>query len=325
MANEDISSVLGKTVNYPNQYDPSILVRESRQGNREHLNFVNVPFFGYDTWNAYEVSTLLTSGLPIAGTLKIVYSAESEYIVESKSLKLYLNSFNMTQLARNRKEAIHKIERTVSSDLSKLLGSEVYVKFHSESGYEGVYGNIPDVFNEVQWMNLETQPVASKLIVNQYNVDDSILRDEVLMYGDNPHESPYAFGETMYYHSGLLKSNCKVTQQPDWGDVFIQFEPRGLQLKNNNDYWTKLRHAPSIEALLKYIVSFRDECHFHEEICETIFTDLYNIYKPESLTVTCLYARRGGIDINPTRSTSEDLIPEDLIDTHILHRKTAKQ
>ena len=78
-------------------------------------------------------------------------------------------------------------------------------------------------------------------------------------------------------------------------------------------------------SLLKYIVSFRDECHFHEEICETIYKRLYDIYNPEELCVTCLYARRGGIDINPTRASSVELLPVDLINPTVTHCKTLKQ
>ena len=95
--NSHITKVLGQTVTYPDQYDPSILVREPRSNNRQHLSIEDddLPFVGYDTWNAYEVSTLTEQGLPVAGCMKIVYPCDSTYIVESKSIKLYLNSFNM--------------------------------------------------------------------------------------------------------------------------------------------------------------------------------------------------------------------------------------
>jgi 7-cyano-7-deazaguanine reductase len=118
---------------------------------------------------------------------------------------------------------------------------------------------------------------------------------------------------TARYHSSLLKSNCRVTSQPDWGDVYIMI---------------KGHQQVTPESLLKYIVSFRDECHFHEEICETIYKRLHDILSPEQLCVTCLYARRGGIDINPVRATDLTLIHDearDLGDENVMHVKTSKQ
>ncbi len=118
---------------------------------------------------------------------------------------------------------------------------------------------------------------------------------------------------TTRWHSSLLKSNCRVTSQPDWGDVYIM---------------CKGQHQVTAESLLKYIISFRDECHFHEEICETIYKRLLDALHPQELVVTCLYARRGGIDINPVRGTSMDAIERecaDLIDPAVQHMKTAKQ
>ena len=116
---------------------------------------------------------------------------------------------------------------------------------------------------------------------------------------------------TLYrYRSSLLKSNCRVTNQPDWGDVYIHMKTdRGL--------------IPS--SLAQYIVSFRDECHFHEEICECIYKRLWDLYQPVELAVTCLYARRGGIDINPTRVSHVDLLNDRLIDPDIPFSKTPRQ
>jgi 7-cyano-7-deazaguanine reductase len=111
-------------------------------------------------------------------------------------------------------------------------------------------------------------------------------------------------------HSALLKSNCRVTSQPDWGDIYI---------------YIKSQLPVHAESMLKYIVSFRDECHFHEEICETVFKRLSVIFNPLELCVTCLYARRGGIDINPVRASHEHLISKVLIDPTVLHAKTLKQ
>jgi len=116
--------------------------------------------------------------------------------------------------------------------------------------------------------------------------------------------------EEVYYHSALLKSNCRVTSQPDWGDVYI---------------YMKGKQTVDPISLLEYIVSFRDECHFHEEICETIYKRLWDAVKPSELCVRCLYARRGGIDINPERASDEKLLHYTLSDQTVPHIKTPKQ
>ena len=132
--NKNVSKVLGKTVDYPDQYDPSILVREPRQNNRDTIDIKDndLPFVGYDTWNCYEVSTLNENGLPFVGVVKIVYPCDSKYIVESKSLKLYLNSFNMYKSAGHGYEFVsNRIAGVIERDLSKLLETEVSVHFHN--------------------------------------------------------------------------------------------------------------------------------------------------------------------------------------------------
>ena len=127
--NSNVSKVLGKTVDYPDQYDPSILVREPRQSNRKHLNFDDgdLPFCGYDIWNAYEVSCLTKRGFPVTGIAKIVYPCDNKYIVESKSLKLYFNSFNMTQLGETADQARDAIREFVANDLAILLQTDIHV------------------------------------------------------------------------------------------------------------------------------------------------------------------------------------------------------
>ena len=133
--NSNISKVLGRTVNYPDQYDPSILVREPRHGNRKHLDLDdnNLPFCGYDIWNAYEVSCLTNKGFTVTGIAKIVYPCDNKYIVESKSLKLYFNSFNMTKLGDDSQQARALIESDASADLSELLETDVAVSVFDPS------------------------------------------------------------------------------------------------------------------------------------------------------------------------------------------------
>ena len=128
--NSRISKHLGQSSQYKSLYDPSLLVREPRQSNREHLDLDddNLPFVGNDTWNAYEVSALTDNGLPVTGIAKIVYPCNSKYIVESKSIKLYFNSFNMTKLGKDPIEVVNSIESKAKKDLSELLEAEVNIK-----------------------------------------------------------------------------------------------------------------------------------------------------------------------------------------------------
>ena len=293
--NSHITKVLGQVVTYPDQYDPGILVREPRSNNRQHIDIQddNLPFVGFDTWNAYEVSTLTNKGLPVAGCLKIVYPCTSKYIVESKSIKLYLNSFNMYKCGETKNEAIKNLIAAVTTDLNNLLETKTKVSF--------VDNNIQNpIFSQEKYKTLEDSNNIEDINFNVYNETPELLKI-------SESDRPLCVNR---YHSGLLKSNCRVTSQPDWGDIYISYMSH-----NSLDE----------DSLLEYIVSFRDECHFHEEICETVFTRLNEILDPISLCVTCLYARRGGIDINPTRALNAEDLPEDLINSNVMHYKTQKQ
>ena len=234
--NSNITRHLGQTSKYAREYDPSLLVREPRQGNRTYLNLTHdtLPFCGYDIWNAYEVSAMTEKGLPVTAIAKIMYPCDNEYIVESKSIKLYLNSFNMARFGQTSEECLDSIKEYVEADLSELLNTNVTVTLYTPSNT----------------LREEHRPYFHKGYVNHQK-----------------------------FHSSLLKSNCRVTGQPDWGDVFIYMKSM-MTLRPDN--------------LAKYIVSFRDENHFHEEICECIYKRLLDKFNPTELAVTCLYARRGG-------------------------------
>ena len=297
--NSRVSKVLGQTVTYPKFYDPSILVSEPRQSNRTHLGIQDddLPFVGVDVWNAYEVSTLTTKGLPVAGVMKIIYPCDSKYIVESKSIKLYLNSFNMTPTADTPKKAIEHIRDVVQNDLSKLLETDVEVCLLTDSEVQSVK-RTPS--SRAMYETLENLPEAKDLDISVYTETPDLL--EVMNEADT--------AVTKFFHTSLLKSNCRVTSQPDWGDCYI---------------YIKSKKRVSRMSLLKYLISFRDECHFHEEICEAVYKRLSDIYDPEELCVMCLYARRGGIDINPIRASSTRLLTRDLTNVYVPHVKTPKQ
>lgn len=302
--NSNINVHLGKTSEYKSLYDASLLVREPRSNNRKHLNIQDdtLPFYGNDTWNAYEVSALTNKGVPVTGIAKIVYPCSSKYIVESKSIKLYFNSFNMTKLGDSADEVRKAIALYASTDLSKLLETDVQVLVFSN--YQAI---------------CEQTSVTDEYMLDEYEtLEDVYDAGEVTVYQETPellevvdHAEHRGFNRKSYkYHSALLKSNCRVTSQPDWGDVLIHY---------------KGSKTVTPESLLRYIISFRDECHFHEEICETIYKRLHDALQPDALSVICLYARRGGIDINPERVSCETLLHGSLSNIEYCHIKTPKQ
>jgi len=301
--NSNVSKHLGKSSEYASEYDPSLLVREPRQSNREHISVAddNLPFLGNDTWNGYEVTGLTNSGRPIVGVVKFVYPCDSKYIVESKSLKLYFNSFCMTRLGETEEDVICSIEEKASKDLSEFLETEVVVRMFSNwevlNDPTHAMGEWHYKVNNIDCVNLETVCEDNSIVFDTYTETPELL------------EVVDSVGAE-FFHSALLRSRCRVTSQPDSGDVYIYF---------------KGSKTVTRESLLKYIVSFRDECHFHEEICETIYTRLLRLLEPDELSVCCLYARRGGWDINPERVSSSHLLHPMLSDTRVVHVKTPKQ
>lgn len=299
--NSRISKHLGQISEYKDQYDVDLLVREPRSSNRTHLGIEDddLPFVGYDTWNAYEVSGLTNSGLPATGVAKIVYPCDSKYIVESKSIKLYFNSYNMFKCGSTPQSVLEFIASTASDDLSRLLETEVNVHIIDDTKTKAT-----DLFVGYETLETQLENAGASFETNTYTETPELLEIDSISYDE------WTGPLQQFFHSGLLKSNCRVTSQPDWGDVFI---------------YIKSRNIVDRDSLLKYIISFRDECHFHEEICETIYKRLQSVYLPDELCVTCLYARRGGIDINPVRASSEDLINKDLTNHTVLHAKTLKQ
>ena len=278
---------------YKDTYAPELLVKVPRYLNREGYGLTDKDFVGVDTWNCYEVSAITTKGLPVAGMLKIVCPSNSKYHVESKSIKLYLNSFNMTRLGDNASDCMAIIEARVKADLDTLLETSTIVSFYSglddgkELSFEG-YSDLGDLvdLDEIDF-------TAFKSDSDQLSVYDS---------SDDPIE--------VKLKSNLLRSNCRVTNQPDWGDVFIRINGRDV---------------PDVASLAKYIVSHRTVSHFHEEICEMVFKHLMDAYKPDDLMVACLYTRRGGLDINPIRATHSRFIPDFFTDTDYRISKTLRQ
>jgi 7-cyano-7-deazaguanine reductase len=219
-------------------------------------------FSGHDIWTAYELSWLDAKGKPCVAIASLYVPAESEYMVESKSLKLYLNSLN--QMRFDSKEDVSQL---VVTDISTLLGCEVTLLLHSIDAFtaQGVAQPEGDCLDDIP------------LNVDQYDPSPLLLSAD----SDTPVE------ESLYSH--LLKSNCRITSQPDWATVFIRYS------------------GPKIdrEGLLKYIIGFRTHDEFHEPCVEKIFHEIMHNCQPEKLTVYARYTRRGGLDINPFRSNFE--------------------
>jgi len=285
--------VLGKRIDYPQHYCPEILVSVPRTINRE-IYGIHRPeelFCGSDSWHAYEAGFLTDGGMPVCGLLKIVYPASSPLLVESKSLKLYLGSYHMHRLGKTRETAIGNFVRQVETDLERLLSAPVDACF---------YGGAP-----------ATQPFD---FAGFRIIEDGIPCEEALF--SVYRECPELLGENLRpggeikVGSHLLKSNCKITRQPDWGSLYLHL---------------KAEHLPDDLSLLRYIVSLRNENHFHEEICEMTFKRLTDLFHPEILMVACLYTRRGGIDICPVRANAPRYLPAALPRADILTARTFRQ
>ncbi|MBQ4836441.1 NADPH-dependent 7-cyano-7-deazaguanine reductase QueF [Pseudoalteromonas luteoviolacea] len=259
------ASVLGKTTEYASQYDATLLHPIARKLNRDQIAVDEqaLPFKGEDTWTGYELSWLNSKGKPQVAVATFVFPCQSSHIIESKSFKLYLNSFNQTRFAS--KEEVHKY---LTNDLSKAANCNVTVT---------LYG--PDEYNCLPFTQLPGECIDELDIeVDAYSPEEGILA----------HGEQSEVSETLYSH--LLKSNCLITSQPDWASIVIRYQ--GQQICK--------------ESLLKYLISFRDHNEFHEQCVERIYCDIQRALKPKQLEVYARYTRRGGLDINPYRSSEQD-------------------
>ncbi|WP_312203079.1 NADPH-dependent 7-cyano-7-deazaguanine reductase QueF [Kosakonia cowanii] len=259
---------LGKTTDYRDTYDASLLQGVPRSLNRDPLGLKadNLPFHGADIWTLYELSWLNANGLPQVAVGQVELDYASLNLVESKSFKLYLNSFNQTRFA-----SWDEVRSTLQRDLSACAQGAVSVTLYRVDELEG------QPVAHFTGLCIDDQDIA----IDNYEFDAALLTDAA--HGE-------VVEETLVSH--LLKSNCLITHQPDWGSVQIQY--RGAQIDR--------------EKLLRYLVSFRHHNEFHEQCVERIFTDIQRFCQPESLSVYARYTRRGGLDINPWRSNT-DFVP----------------
>lgn len=263
---------LGKKTEYVSEYDPSLLQAVPRQLNRQSLGLSdsNLPFFGYDIWGMYEISWLNINGLPQVAIGYAKLPVTSSHLIESKSFKLYLNSLNQSKFT-----SIDALKQHLERDLSNCAGGEVQVHLYKMND-----------FNAQNISSMRGQCIDEQdIMIRDYEFDPTLLKDS-------------ATGEetTQTLHSHLLKSNCLITNQPDWGSVEISYQGKAIDQ----------------QALLRYIVSFRNHNEFHEQCVERIFCDIMHYCQPKALSVYARYTRRGGLDINPYRSTEEHM-PEHFV------------
>ena len=267
-------SQLGKSSAYVDQYDASLLFPLPRLTKREEIGAaINPPFFGADLWTSFEVSWLNLRGKPQVALAHFTIPCETPNLIESKSFKLYLNSFNNTRFA----DASEVLAR-LRTDLSEATwrGSEA-------KGSVGVRLLQADQFDAQQVHELDG------LLLDRLDVECTQYTPAPELLRANHDEAPV--NETLV--SNLLKSNCLVTGQPDWGSVQIQYS--GAQIEQ--------------EGLLQYLVSFRNHNEFHEQCVERIFMDIWTRCKPIKLAVYARYTRRGGLDINPFRTSHPGALP----------------
>ncbi|MDR2881082.1 MAG: NADPH-dependent 7-cyano-7-deazaguanine reductase QueF [Azoarcus sp.] len=265
-------SALGKQVLYRDTYAPELLFPIARQDQRSKIGLHDsaLPFIGEDLWNAYELSWLDPRGKPVVALARFRVPASSPNLIESKSLKLYLNAFNQERMS-----GVNAVHATIANDLSAIAGEAVRVEILP------LDGRLMRRIKDPEGFCLDSLDID----IDTYRLCPDVLRT-----------SGERVTETLYTH--LLKSNCPVTRQPDWGMLAVRYT------------------GPTIEraGLLRYIVSFRQHDEFHEHCVERIFCDILERCRPTDLAVCARYTRRGGLDINPFRATPPENGREGFID-----------
>ncbi|NYT85741.1 NADPH-dependent 7-cyano-7-deazaguanine reductase QueF [Pollutimonas harenae] len=268
-----VKAPLGREISYPDAYDASLLFPIDRSTNRAALSLPE-SWYGADIWNAYEVSWLTPKGKPVVALARFIFPQNSPRLVESKSFKLYLNSFS-----EERFDSTNTVRTIMQADLSLAAGADVNIELNPLSQPPALeYGSMEGI-------NIDDTDIE----ISTYEPTPGLL--QCLPAGKN-------ISETLV--SDLLKSNCPVTGQPDWGSVQVRYT--GLQIDR--------------DALLRYIVSLRRHTEFHEHCVEKMYCDIWQACKPTSLFVYARYTRRGGLDINPWRSSEP---------AHVSHARTARQ
>ena len=258
-------SLLGKDTQYPSTYQPDILFPIARAQARSSYAHIEGIQQGKDWWHVFEISWLNAQGIPQVAIGRLTLPASSPNLIESKSLKLYFNSLNFTQF-----DSESAFIATVEKDLSAAAGAPVTIQLFQVDDL-AIYQPEGICIDNFVPERLENQPDASLLSFDHENTDHL----EIQLY------------------SHLLRSNCPVTGQPDWGTVFIRYQGK----------------KPCYRSLLAYIISYRQHNGFHEQCVEQMFADIWQNLQPEKLMVYAAYTRRGGLDINPCRVSDLTWMP----------------
>jgi len=272
---------LGKTTQYCSEYNPELLQAVPRNLNRDDLALTstNLPFIGEDVWYGYELSWLNTKGKPVVAVAEFRFSCVSPNIVESKSFKLYLNSYNQSKFAN--KEVVIAL---LIKDLSATAGTVASVKLFDVENCPALAIRSATEQDTAPDTELNTKTIIC-IDNEELSIDNYQLSAQLLSGAQQMSDNTTIIQESLVSH--LLKSNCLITNQPDWASIFIDYKGKPIN------------HA----ALLKYLISFRQHNEFHEQCVERIFCDLKKYCQLDQLTVFARYTRRGGLDINPFRST----------------------
>ncbi len=284
---------------YTDQFDASLLNPMPRAAARGDWNITGDEFVGYDVWHCHESTFLLENGLPIAGTLKIICPASSEFMVESKSFKLYLNSFDMCKMGKTIEEATANYEKQVTEDVSKCIGAEVEVKFFG-SGDDKLLEKDPaegysDLYKVIHSAELENMEITDYSAQGTYDI---IIDNNQL-------------GEVSKTFTNVLRSRCRHTKQKDTGAAYFKIITKKGSLNN--------------KELLKLVISLREVNEFHEFCCEKLYTEIMKNPLVHECSVMLLYARRGSLDINPVRASSPALISSALKDINFFTKKAQGQ
>ncbi len=269
-----LHGILGQTTSYPKTYSPQILYPISRQLGRSQLALPEHQLsLGVDWWQAFEISWLNLQGVSQVAMARLTIPAHSPFIIESKSLKLYLNSLNFTEFYHSQ-----DLIKTIEKDLSDCLQTQVGVEIFSVTDAQ----SLPLQNVEGEYLDNVLENSKQKIALTT-DVDNQFLQLDM-----SNHQV-----KLQTYYSHLLRSNCPVTNQPDWATLQIQID------------------CPLLDklGLLQYILSFRQHNGFHEQCVEQIFNDLILAFSPNRLMVRAWYTRRGGIDINPCRVSDLALLP----------------
>lgn len=288
---------------FTDKFDSSLLEKMPRNLGRERWS-IDPTFYGYDIWHCRESTFLLDNGIPIAGTLKLRYPSSSEFMVESKSIKLYLNSFDMCKMGKTTEQATYNYVIQIERDLCDLLElnwedpmNSVRATFHNEkTETEDITSEYHDLYDIIDVENLQ---------IDDYSLSKNHLESVLL---------PEAQQDTEYevkVFTNVLRSRCEKTKQKDTGSAYIHIKCS--------------KKTVELSSLLKQIVSLRETAEFHELCSEKLITDIKKVEGVTDVMVMLLYARRGSLDINPVRATKESMIPASLFRVNILTEKTPGQ